>query len=321
MLSQATEVFHLPEGAPLPPFEPPPVSPGPPAPISSSAPRPSPMRDEDRSGNRDTPTTFYVKPDIAEKPELPERAPDSQKTQMIDSSQQLSRSSSSGPSPVVSNPNPSFPKATNPYTKTTPFAMMPDLSNLPPPGTPLPSAFPSTPPSAPGFGLAPPPAPGSSSGVFAPPSGLNAPPGASTAALPGLSQPGFRPPSLPPQPGMTGSNMPAVNIPGTGAPHPMMTGSNMPRVAIPGAISPMMTGSNLPMANIPGTTGPLPTGNMPPSWMATSYSGAPKPPPSGMGKLSAFWNEAPQQTQIAIAASAAAVFVLLVLGLLWVLVK
>ncbi|HRI71461.1 MAG TPA: hypothetical protein PK156_44815, partial [Polyangium sp.] len=116
-------------------------------------------------------------------------------------------------------------------------------------------------------------------------------------------------------------NMPAVNIPGTGMPHPMMTGSNMPRVAIPGTISPMMTGSNLPMANIPGTTGPLPTGNMPPSWMATSYSAAPKPPASTGDKLSAFWNQAPQSTQIAIAATAAAVFVLVVLGLLWALVK
>ena len=118
---------------------------------------------------------------------------------------------------------------------------------------------------------------------------------------------------------MTGQNMPMVNIPGTTAPHPMMTGQNMPRV-IPGTISPMMTGSNLPMANIPGTTGPLP-GIQPPSWMATSYSGAPKPPPSGMDKIGAFWTNASQKTQIAIASGAAAVFVLVVLLLLWLVVK
>jgi hypothetical protein len=55
--------------------------------------------------------------------------------------------------------------------------------------------------------------------------------------------------------------------------------------------------------------------------MATSYQGAPKPPQSGKDKLAAFWNNAPQQTQIAIAAGAAAVFVLIVLLLLWLIVK
>jgi flagellar biosynthesis/type III secretory pathway M-ring protein FliF/YscJ len=55
--------------------------------------------------------------------------------------------------------------------------------------------------------------------------------------------------------------------------------------------------------------------------MSTSYQGAPKAPSSPMEKLAAFWNEAPQQTQIALAAGAAAVFVLVVLLLLWLLVK
>jgi len=82
-----------------------------------------------------------------------------------------------------------------------------------------------------------------------------------------------------------------------------------------------MTGSNLPMVNIPGTTGPLPQGGASaPNWMATSYQGAPQAPTSAMGRLGAFWNNAPQQTQIAIAAGTAAVFVLVVLLLLWLLV-
>lgn len=325
MMSQATEIFSLPEGAPLPAFEPPTA---PVAPSSSPSPAytPPPKEDEGR-GRRDTPTTFYVRPDIGqEKPELPERVPDSQKTQMIDAS--MTTRSGSGPSPILANPNAAVPKEKNPYAKTTPFAVMPDLSNLPPPGTPLPPAFPSQPPKAsvPGFGMAHAPTPGAS-GVFGSP-GLNAPPPAATAALPAPSPgsmsgqlPGFRPPSLPPQPHpmMTGQNMPMVNIPGTTSPHPMMTGQNMPRV-IPGTISPMMTGSNLPMANIPGTTGPLP-GIQPPSWMATSYTGAPKPPPTGLDKIGAFWTNASQKTQIAIASGAAAVFVLVVLLLLWLVVK
>jgi len=78
----------------------------------------------------------------------------------------------------------------------------------------------------------------------------------------------------------------------------------------------------MPMVNIPGATGPLPMGgNAPPSWMSTSYQAAPKPPQSATEKLSAFWNNAPQKTQIAIAAGAAAVFVLVVLLFLWALVK
>lgn len=322
MHSQATEVFHLPEGAPLPDFTPPKES-FTPAPPPPPIPMPMARDDDDRSARRDTPTTFYVKPDLPEKvplekPELPERAPDSQKTQMIDSSLQRSPSTS-GPSPFTSNPNPSFPKQNNPYTKTTPFAVMPDLSNLPPPGAPLPSAFPSAPPpkpSGPGFGFGPPPPPPGASGVFVP-GGLNAPPAASTSAFPALSQsqvqqPGFGPPpSVPQHPMMTGPNMPMVNIPGTAMQNPMMTGSNMPRV-IPG------TG----MAQNPGATGPLPMGsNAPPAWMSTSYQGAPKPPQSGSEKLAAFWNNAPQKTQIAIAAGTAAVFVLVVLLFLWALVR
>jgi hypothetical protein len=126
-----------------------------------------------------------------------------------------------------------------------------------------------------------------------------------------------------PHPMSPGSNMPTAHIPGTGSPHPMMTGSNMPRVNIPGTGSPhpMMTGSNMPMANIPGVTGPLPQVGMgAPSWMSTSYQGAPQAPASGMAKWAAFWNNAPQQTQIAIAAGAAAFFVLVVLLLLWLIV-
>lgn len=318
MLSQATELFHLPEGAPLPDFTPPKdaLTPAPPPP---PIPAPMPRDEDDRNTRRDTPTTFYVKPEVTQdKPELPERAPDSQKTQMIETP---SSRSGSAPSPVVSNPNASFPKQNNPYTKTTPFAMMPDLSNLPPPGAPLPSAFPSNPPpnpSGPGFGFGPPPPPGSQGG-FGPP-GINAPPGASTSAFPSLSQsqvhqPGFGPPPAPPpHPMMTGPHMPMVNIPGTAMQNPMMTGSSMPRV-IPG------TGLPNPM-NIPGATGPLPMGsNAPPAWMSTSYQGAPKPPQSASEKLAAFWNNAPQKTQIAIAAGAAAVFVLVVLLFLWALVK
>jgi hypothetical protein len=78
----------------------------------------------------------------------------------------------------------------------------------------------------------------------------------------------------------------------------------------------------MPMGNIPGATGPLPMGaNQPPSWMATSYQGAPGAPGAGGNKLAQFWNNAPQKTQIAIAAGAAAVFVIIVLLLLWLIVR
>lgn len=109
MLSQATEVFHMPEGGlNYPPLDYAPAeAPTAPIPEPARSPAPPPARDDDSGKRRDTPTTFYVKPEGSDKPELPERVPDSQKTQMIDSSRQLSRSGSA-PSPVVTNPNASF---------------------------------------------------------------------------------------------------------------------------------------------------------------------------------------------------------------------
>jgi eukaryotic-like serine/threonine-protein kinase len=331
MLSQATEIFQLPEGGSADPYLPP-------EPAASANPYPplerispdAPEKSDEGGGRRDTPTTFYVKPEGHEKPELPERVPDSQKTQMIDSSKHPSRSAS-GPSPVVSNPNASFPKQTNPYTKTAPFSMRPDLSGLPPPGAPLPPAFPNQSAPAPnnppqGFGFAPPPAPGTS-GVFPPPQPMGAsgvfgaPPTPKTSAFPAfdpamLPPQGMQPPGMPPQ-GMQGQP-PGMHPPG-GMPQPYMTGSNMPRVPIPGTTA---SGSNLPMVNIPGTTGPLPHGgNQPPAWMATSYQGAQRAPAAGGNKIAAFWNNAPQKTQIAIAAGAAALFVIIVLLLLWAVVR
>jgi|GEM_PF-2997930 len=286
MLSQATEIFQMPEGGAPVPYPP----------LESPVHAPAPTRNDNDRANRDTPTTFYVKPDVSDKPELPERAPDSQRTQMIDATKHPSRS---GPSPVTSNPNPSFPKQANPYTKTTPFGMIPDLAGLPPPGTPLPAAFPGQ---TPGFGFAPPPAPPSgqgASGVFAPPAGPNTSsfpvPAMNQQAMPG-QPPGFRPPSLPPQP------------------HPLMTGSNMQMAHIPGTMA-----SNMPRTNIPGTSPG--NGMPPPAWMSTSYQAAPRQPASGTDKLFAFWANASQKTQMAMAAGAAAVFVILVLIFLWLLVR
>jgi hypothetical protein len=301
MNTAATELFQLPEGSSYP-------SPEPPAAPPPSRPVASPFKDEDRGGRRDTPTTFYVKPEGGDKPDPNDRVPDSAKTQMLDAAK---LKSSSGPSPVTSNPNASYPAKSNAHLKTMPFGVMPDLSNLPPLSPPGVGGTPS--PGPVGFGFAPPPAPPSSnpqsgSGVFSAP--VARPSGYPTVnpgmmppqGMPGPGQQGFRPPSMVPQP------------------HPLMTGQNMPNAMM----NPMMTGQNMPMMNIPGTTGPLPMGTSmppPPGWMSTSYQQAPRPSASPIDRLAAIWNNASPKTQIGIAAGTAAGFVTILLLLLWLLVR
>ncbi|MRG91609.1 serine/threonine-protein kinase [Polyangium spumosum] len=200
--SDATQAFPLPEGA-LPPVDE--LTPALPS-SPGDAPEEAPAAEE----RRDTPTTFYVKPD------LPERAPDSEKTRMLEPSR--GQHQYAIPSENIDDP-PTAPVkpgdlaaakgrfAPNAYAKTAPLdtSQFPELQNLPPPGQ---------------FG---PPNPGGS-GVFGAPT-----PTASGvyAAPPGGMPPGmFRPPPMPGQLMTSQSNLPAVNIPGTTGPLPM--GSNMP---------------------------------------------------------------------------------------------
>jgi eukaryotic-like serine/threonine-protein kinase len=77
------------------------------------APVPAPVLNVSGDGARDTPTTFYVKP---ERPELPERLPDSERTRMLPDDQRP-------PDVVARIPS----KAPFDSTKTTPFTQMPGM--------------------------------------------------------------------------------------------------------------------------------------------------------------------------------------------------
>jgi serine/threonine-protein kinase len=267
---------------PAPPLE------APPAPRPS--PPPSPFAREE--GARDTPTAFYVKP---EKPELPERLPDSQRTQMMNPADPPP---DPGPprgriaagrgiddpttSPLSGQMPPVVPGSRQPAqysnTKTTPFMAMPPL----PPEVGL-ATGPLPAPSGPGGSgvFAPPgmPPTAGSSGVFAAPAGPHGPGGSGVFAPPGM-------------PGMTTS---AANLPQVGM--PPMQGQPM------GA--PPMGGYGAPP---------------PPAWMAMPGQAAPQPT-SLPDKLKLAWAKATPREQLIIAVGSASVFVTLVLILLWILVR
>ncbi|UQA55120.1 serine/threonine-protein kinase [Polyangium aurulentum] len=196
------------------PAEGPPPNPGPPPPPPSApraSPPPSPFARD--SEPRDTPTTFYVKPD---KPELPERLPDSQRTQMITPDDpnpgpgpRFAPAAGRGiedptTSPLSGQQGPGAPTSQPgkfSSTKTTPFLAMP----------PLPSEV--------GLATAPLPSPGmpGASGVYVPSggmpptpstSGVFAAPGSPQAAGGAFGPPGAQgmPPMVPPMGGQPMAN-------------------------------------------------------------------------------------------------------------------
>jgi len=267
MNSDATQAFPVPDG-PLPPLDEPtpalPSSPG------------DPPADE----RRDTPTTFFVKPD---KPDLPERSPDSEKTRMLEPSRgprQYAIPSEDIDDPATKPVKPSdlaaargsaFAPQNNKFVKTTPLdtSQFPDLETVKmDPSVQRPSGFGAPQQQGAQGGFAPPPIPPSAaSGMFTAPN---------TGGVPM-----FRPPPMPGQ---------------------LLTSQ-----------------SNLPAMNIPGTTGPLPMGTGQPSWMAMPGQGA--APPAASGGILGFWQNAPPRTQLAIAVGSASGLVALLLILLYVLIR
>ncbi|TKD10461.1 serine/threonine-protein kinase [Polyangium fumosum] len=276
--SEATQAFPLPDG-PVPPIDE----------LTPSLPSSPGRDDDDEPGERrDTPTTFYVKPELPESsgaphrerryaPEPPERMPDSEKTRMLVEPSRGQRQYAI-PSENIDDP-PTAPVKPgdlafgpgNKYAKTAPIdaSQFPELQNLPPLG-------PYGAPNPGGFGAPTP----TGSGVYAaPPPGMMGQPG----MPPGM----FRPPPMPGQ---------------------LMTSQ-----------------SNLPAVNIPGTTGPLPMGpGAPPPWMTRPGQPTQAPPPPAGGGLAAlvnFWQNAPPRTQLAIAVGSASGLVALLLILLWIVVR
>ncbi|MDC3958649.1 protein kinase [Polyangium jinanense] len=213
--SEATQAFPLPEGHVLPPIDE--LTPSLP-----SSPGHAPDDDDAPAERRDTPTTFYVKP------ELPERVPDSEKTRMLEPSRgqhQYAIPSANLDDPPTAPVKPEDLAAAqgmfgpgNKYAKTTPLdtSQFPELQNLPPPGQ-------FGPPNPGGFGAPP----STASGVYAaPPPGMMGQPG----MPPGM----FRPPPMPGQLMTSQNNLPGVNIPGTTGPLPMGPGAPPAWMARPG---------------------------------------------------------------------------------------
>ncbi|MDI1483245.1 serine/threonine protein kinase [Polyangium sp. y55x31] len=267
--SESTQAFPLPEGHVLPPIDE--LTPSLP-----SSPGHAHDDDDGPTERRDTPTTFYVKP------ELPERAPDSEKTRMLEPSRgqrQYAIPSANLDDPPTAPVKPEDLAAAkgafgpgNKYTKTTPLdtSQFPELQNLPPPGQ--------FGPPNPGFGAPTP----TGSGVYAaPPPGMMGPGG-----QPGMPPGMFRPPPMPGQLMTSQSNLPAVNIPGTTGPLPMG----------PGAPPAWMTRPGQPTQ-------------------------APPPAGGGLAALANFWQNAPPRTQLAIAVGSASGLVALLLILLWIVVR
>jgi serine/threonine-protein kinase len=262
-----------------------PPDPGPPPMPSASrtSPPPSPFARDDRP--RDTPTTFYVKPD------MPERLPDSQRTQMITSDDLLlgpgsPRAGGFLPaagrgiddpttSPLSEQHLPPLAPTSQPgkfnSSNISPLMTMPPLSSEDGPATiPLPSPLEMA-----GLG---------GSGVFAPPGGMPPAPGTSAVfAAPGTPQ------------AMGGSGVFAP--PGA---------QGMVR---PSMVPPM---GGQPMSN--------PYAGPPPAWMA--IPGPAHPQPVGLlDKLKVAWAKATPREQLIIAVGSTSVFVTLMLILLWILVR
>jgi serine/threonine-protein kinase len=274
--SEATQAFPLPEG---------PVD----EPTPAMHVEDSPSED---GGRRDTPTTFFVK---GKHPELPERAPDSEKTRMLEPSQgprQYAIPSEDiddpptapvKPEHLIAAQNAFAPGHNGKYAKTTPLdvSSLPELSAL---------------------NRQAPPMPAGNSGMFQAPPMPQGP-------IPGTSGM-FQAPPMPqgPIPGTSGVFQP----PGLNSP----SGMFRPPGGMPGQL--LMSQANLPAMNIPGTTGPLPMGGGQPSWMAMPGQGA---PPPRAGGLAAFWRNAPPRTQLIIAVGAASGLVAFLLILLWIIVR